>query len=210
MRHLSNTLLIFVFASLVGSAQASINTQAELRAVKKADILVENYRNALKLNDPVVRINAALELQSNPMAIQRANASQMNLVKNNLNKDLNGIRDRTKALIRKDIAAKLGVKESDVTFFEATNTGRKAKGVKPAKIKVGQDWDVTVRVKGEDIPISLSRSSVEESFYQACNNRKPKTPAQAKAFASKQYVEVTNSTCFFIIADVHHVFFNWG
>ncbi len=118
----------------------------------------------------------------------------MNLVKNNLNRDLNGIRDRTKALIRKDIAAKLGVKQSDVTFFEATNKSRKAKGAKPAKIKVGQDWDVTVRVKGEDIPISQSRSSVEESFYQACNNRKPKTPAEAKAFASKQYVEVTNRT----------------
>ena len=136
MRHPSHTLLIFVFVSLVGSSQGSINTQAQLRAVRQADLLVENYRNALKLNDPVVRMNAALELQSNPMAIQRANASQMNLVKNNLNKDLNAIRDRTKALIKKDLAVKLGVKESDITFFEATNTSRRAKGAKPAKIIV--------------------------------------------------------------------------
>ena len=194
MRHSTQTSLAILIIALVGSAHASINTQAQLRAIKKADLLVENYRNALKLNDPVVRMNAAMELQSNPMAVQRANAKEMNLVKNNLNKDLNAIRDRTKALIKKDLAVKLGVKESDITFFEATNTSRKAKGAKPGKIKVGQDWDVTVRVNGKDIPISQSRPSVENAFYEACNNKRPKTPADAKAFSSKQYVEVTNRT----------------
>lgn len=195
MKRLTRTTLLL---SLLGfTLQASsINAQANLRAVQQADTLVQNYQNALSHGDPVIRKNAALQLQSNPVAVQRANASKSNFFKKKLNEDLNAIRNKTKGLIKQKVAAEYGVSPDEVTFFEATNKNTKRKkGFKPKnKVKVGQDWDVTVRVKGKDIPIDKSRSAVETSFYEACNGKPPKNATNAKSFAKKQHVEVTNRT----------------
>lgn len=94
------------------------------------------------------------------------------------------MQSQTKTAIRQKLAKRYGVPESEVTFFEAANPSQ--------QVKVGQDWDVTARVKGKDVPLDVAREVAHESFYEAATGQKPPSAKAASRFAHQQAVEVTN------------------
>ncbi|MBF0280715.1 MAG: hypothetical protein HQM13_23175 [SAR324 cluster bacterium] len=193
-------ILLMPFHSV---AQSSLPSDVDdiIRAAKSADLRIKRFQEALKSGSSKKIREAALGVRQDPLAVSRINKNKGDLLKQQLQKELTGIQTEAKHLMRQNLAdqinadpvlkKKLGygkntkVSINDVDFFEATG---KKKG-----IKVGQDWDVTVRVKGKDAPIELSEKIAKESFYEAARGKKPKNLKQAVSFADKHHVEVTHA-----------------
>ncbi len=154
------------------------------QAIANANKRISGYETALETGDPAVIRKAALELQKDPLAVRQINNVKSDAFKTRLNQELTSVQSQTKAAIRQKLAQRYGVPESEVTFFEATNPSQ--------QVKVGQDWDVTARVKGKDVPLDVAREVAHESFYEAANGQKPPSAKAAKQFAHQQAVEVTN------------------
>lgn len=57
---------------------------------------------------------------------------------------------------------------------------------------MGQDWDVTARVKGKDVPLKGSQEVAHKAFYEAATGRPAPSAEAARHFAESQAVEVTN------------------
>ena len=74
-----------------------------------------------------------------------------------------------KQALKKQLAQKFGVHESEITFFEAT--GNSAKSAFSCK-KVGMDHDFTIRVRGKDLPEEVaSRFWNDEYCFQATGSK---------------------------------------
>ena len=75
-----------------------------------------------------------------------------------------------KQALKKQLAQRFGVHESEITFFEATGNATKVNAVNCKK--VGMDHDLTIRVRGKDLPESVAgRYWNDEYCYQATGSR---------------------------------------
>ncbi|MEW6719729.1 MAG: PKD domain-containing protein, partial [Thermodesulfobacteriota bacterium] len=166
------------------SARAGAAGDPYADAVRNADSLIADFERAADSGREAAAREAALRLQKDPIAVQRVNQKGSDALKGRLNGVLDSVKDRTRELARERIAKHYGVKPEEVTFFEATNPS--------AKPKVGQDWDLTARVRGMDVPVEVSRPVVHDSYYEAYHGGKAPTREAASAFAEGQAVEVTD------------------
>ena len=75
-----------------------------------------------------------------------------------------------KQALKKQLAERFGVHESEITFFEATGNATKVNAVNCKK--VGMDHDLTIRVRGKDLPESVAgRYWNDEYCYQATGSK---------------------------------------
>lgn len=204
-------LLLVLLGAAPGRAQdiPATGDQAWAAAAERADQRIADFERIQRGGNPAEVRKAALALQQDPIAVARLNKNGSDTLKGNLNQILDGIKSNTKDAVRSRVAAKFRVPPSEVTFFEATNPS--------AVPKVGQDWDVTVRVRGKDVQVGDIRDIVHDAYYEAATGReapprpaKPATPPKppkgvklppvpelpphpADVFAHQQAVEVINS-----------------
>lgn len=174
------TLLILLLISQV----AYSSDEAFKQSAINADQRIDAFDQALKGGDPKIIRETALALQKDPIAVKRVNNQRSDAFKTQLNNELGSIQTETKAKVRKRIAEHYGVPESDVTFFEATNPS--------TEVKVGQDWDVTARVQGIDVPLDVAAPVIQESFYESAKGHKPASLEEAARYAHAQAVEPIN------------------
>lgn len=154
------------------------------QALDHVDELIGKFETALsKGADGPVR-EAALNLQRNPLAVLTVNQTGSPFLRERLNLVLDTTKANARNIAREQLAAHYGVPVEDVSFFEATN--------RSAVVKVGQDWDVTARVQGIDVPIDVARPILEGSYYQSVTGVATNDKAFAHAFAHDHAVEVIN------------------
>lgn len=183
----------------VDPAKQAAWEKAQAEAAKK----VADFDAAVKAGKPERVRKAALNLQSDPIAVQKLNqADRPDLVEKH-NQVTEKIKTGAKENIRENMAKEWNrthpndppITKKDVEIYEPTNYKDPS-----ARPKSGQDWDVTVRVKGKDVPPAQSQKVVEKSYYDAAGGEKAfgkrapgVTQEQAAAAAAhKQAVEVTH------------------
>jgi hypothetical protein len=170
------------------TAWKAANAQAKRR--------ITTFENAVKTGNADAIRKATLDLQSDPLAVQHLNRSGRTDLIEAHNRQTGEIKRATRQNIKEEMVRQWNNKNpndpitiADVEIAEPTNY--RPAGDAP---KVGQDWDVTVRVRGKDVPTSLSQPVVEESFFKAAGGEqtfgKGTTPKDA---AHRQAVEVTDS-----------------
>ncbi|MFH0984355.1 MAG: hypothetical protein V1882_02340 [Candidatus Omnitrophota bacterium] len=172
---------------------------AQAEAAKR----IADFDTAVKAGKPERIRKAALNLQSDPIAVQKLNqAGRTDLIEAH-NQVTEKIKSGAKENIRENMAKEWNkthpneprITKKDVEIYEPTNYKDPS-----AKPKSGQDWDVTVRVKGKDVPPTQSQKVVEKSYYDAAGGEKTfgkrapgVTSEQAAAAAAhRQAVEVTH------------------
>lgn len=203
--------VLFITAQLqVGVAIAADNAKvdpakqaawekAQAEAAKK----VADFDQAVKAGKPERVRKAALNLQSDPIAVQKLNQAERPDLVEAHNQVTDKIKSGARENIRENMAKEWNkahpndppITKKDVEVYEPTNYKEPS-----AKPKSGQDWDVTVRVKGKDVPPAQSQKVVEKSYYDAAGGEKTfgkrapgVTQEQAAAAAAhKQAVEVTH------------------
>jgi beta-lactam-binding protein with PASTA domain len=174
---------------LLASAGATAVGDDFQMALDQAKGKIFQYRLAKNSGDPVAIRQATLKLQEDPLAIRRVNRNSPEAFKIELNKDIANVQQDTRELIRNRFEY-LGISRERVSFFEATNPTKAGEPV-----KVGQDWDMTVRVDGRDVPTRISQPIAHEAYYQAATGRQP-PPATAtdpvSQAARKSFREAAN------------------
>lgn len=147
-------------------------------ASEGAKAKIFKYQVAKLSGDPTALREATMQLQEDPLAIRRVNGNSTEAFKTELNKDIGGIQQQTKELIKTRLAER-GIDSKRVSFFEATNP------TKPGDpVKVGQDWDVTVRIDGRDVPTRVSQPIAHEAYYEVATGQKP--PVEYKTIEIKK------------------------
>lgn len=167
-----------------------------------ADTRIENFRNA---SNDVSRRTAFLEMQGDPIAVSRLNAPGPDGKPKNLeliqraNQELVSIREPVKARVQAEVAARYNVDPKDVSFVEYGKTPQSHPD------KFGQDWDLTARVNGRDVPAPISQRIAHQAYLDEAslkgrveiNVSDPKTgearPITADEFAHRQSLAVTDS-----------------
>ncbi|MGI6098305.1 MAG: hypothetical protein GX174_03335 [Lentisphaerae bacterium] len=169
------------------AAWNAANAQAKRR--------ITDFENAVKSGNADRIRKATLDLQSDPLAVQHLNRSGRTDLIDAHNLETGSIRNATKQNIKDEMVRQWNKKNpndpitaADVDIVEPTNY--RGSGEAP---KVGQDWDVTVRVRGKDVPTSMSQPVVEDSFFKAAGGEKVfGKGTTAKDAAHRQAVEVTS------------------
>lgn len=176
---LVSTFLVILALGRVARAEEPWNA-----AVSAADQKIRTFEAAVQSGAPEQAIrDAALEVQADPVAVHRMNTTGSGTTKAAMNQTMAGIRDAAKAKLTQRIVDEYHVPQKRVTVYEAQNPRP------PESVKVPQDWDVTARIDGQDIPASESARLVHESYYEAATGRAvPKPPPEgASAEAVKTY-----------------------
>lgn len=187
MRSLSASKKIICAQLLLVGTLAIAADDPWYQALSEADKRIQTFERAVDAGDKVAMQRAALDLQADPIAVKRFNQASTDAYRTAHNTVTDGIKARTRELMRETIARERGVRPDQVTTFEATNPP------KPGDpIKVGQDWDVTVRVDGVDVHHTVSGQHVNDAFYEAVNGNKPPNAKAANALAHRQAIEVTS------------------
>lgn len=170
---------------------------------------VENFNAAVKSGKPSRIRKAALDLQSDPIAVQKLNQAERPDLVEAHNKVTEQIKSGARENIKKNMAKEWNkahpneppITSKDVRVYEPTNYKDPM-----AKPKSGQDWDATVQVRRKgskdflDVPPAQSQKVVEKSYYDAAGGEKTfgkrppgVTPEQAAAAAAhRQAVETTH------------------
>jgi hypothetical protein len=177
-------LILAAFVAFSASIAAGVdNYQA---ACQQADARISAFEQAVRSGDQAAINRTGLQLQADPLAVRRLNASGSEGVKIAHNNLTDSIKNSTMDNARTRIAQQYNVKPEQVTFYGATNPQKPGEPV-----KVGQDWDVTARVNGRDVPLDVAKPIIHNSYYDAAGGKNTfgdKTPAQV---AHQQAVEVT-------------------
>lgn len=127
-------------------------------AQKEGQDKVDDFIAALKSRDPK-RINAAaLNVQSDNQAIANIN-NRSNFVKNQFNKFIKDNYDEVDKRVIERLAGEKGVNPKDIKVVSATNPNKSLKN-----IKVGDDRDITVRIKGKDVKADELQKIYNEEF----------------------------------------------
>ncbi|WP_395742320.1 PASTA domain-containing protein [Prosthecobacter sp.] len=153
-------------------------------ALNQAKDRILKYQIAKTSGDPAALREATMRLQEDPLAIRRVNASATEGFKKGLNADIGAVQQQTRELIKTRLAER-GVSPERVSFFEATNPTKPGE-----KIKVGQDWDMTVRIDGRDVPTRISQPIAHEAYYEVATGNKP--PPGGDAAARAEYRNAAN------------------
>ena len=204
--------LILAFGSTGASAQSATTGAAWADAVEEADATWRAFRQAREAGDAAAMRRIAQEIRRNPLAVQRFNTIGTPGDIARVRQVHQSIQNKTKDIIRKRLMKDYNLPADAIEFFEATN--RPTAG----RPRLGQDWDVTVRVNGQDLPVGreLPGSSragsktirlgnrkvkidpitdtVENAYFEAAHGRRP-TPNDMDAvrdFADDMSVEVTD------------------
>lgn len=181
------TFIILIACLAVGGTHSVAADDPWYQALSEADKRIQTFERAVDAGDTIAMQRAALELQADPIAVKRFNQSSTDAYRASHNRVTDGIKAKTRQRLRETIARERGVRPDQVTTFEATNPP------KPGDpIKVGQDWDVTVRVDGVDVHHTVSGQHVNDAFYEAVNGTKPPSAKAANALAHRQAIEVTS------------------
>ncbi|MEM6486082.1 MAG: hypothetical protein AAF662_14000, partial [Pseudomonadota bacterium] len=179
----------YLIAATLASLAVDASSQADpwWAAVEAADARIAAFEQAVESGDSATIKTAALELQSDPIAVKRFNQNSTDAFRAVHNETTDAIKARTRELMREEMARKIGVDPEQITTFEATNPP------KPGDpIKVGQDWDITVRVDGVDQKYQVAGQYVNDAYYEAVHGQKPPSDAAAAALADRQHIEVTS------------------
>ena len=174
--------------------------------IVKVDNKVKNYQNAVKKGSKNEIRKAMMEIQGDPIAVQWLNKYGTEAELKKFADETKKIHDSAKGEIRKQTVEKWNndvdawnkanpdkpprehITEKDVTFFEATNKNPNAKP------KAGQDWDVTVQVKGQEVPRGKVADIVNESYYNAAGGKKTfGKDSTAKQIAEQHSVNAIDS-----------------
>ncbi len=176
-----------IFLTLTSVSVAADNFQLALDQAKGKII---QYRLARISGDPIAIRVATIRLQEDPLAIRRVNSRSTDAFRNQLNQDIGAVQERTREVIRTRMEER-GVSRERVTFFEATNPPKPGDPV-----KVGQDWDMTLRVDGRDVPTRVSQPIAHEAYYEVATGNKPPprggSSPVAEHVARTQYREAAN------------------
>jgi hypothetical protein len=157
---------------------------------------IDRFDAAVKSGNADAIRQATLDLQADPIAVQKLNnGGRRDLIDRHI-AETQSVRNAAKDNIKRDMADKWNadhphdpITPDDVEIFEPTNY--KKPGAEP---RTPQDWDVTVRVRGKDVPLSQSKGVVEGSFYKAAGGEKTFGPnSTPESVAHQQAVEVTDS-----------------
>lgn len=158
-----------------------------IEATRQADQRIQAFERASRSGDAAAMQKAALKLQTDPIAVRRLNQYGSDAMKSQHNKVTDTVKFKTRWEIIKTVAKEHKVKPAQVSLFEATNPN------KTGAIKVGQDWDVTVRVNGKDVPHTVAKQHVNNAYYKSVHGKPPPTPKAANVFAAKQQIETVSS-----------------
>lgn len=167
------------------------------KSLKQADAKISKAEQALRGSDPIARRQAVLDLQADPIAVQRLNKREgaaAEAIRKGVNAEVSDIRTQAKENIKNDYAEKWNaehpnqkIKASDVEIVEPTN--RKAPS---STSKVSQDWDVTVRVNGQDVAAKSAKAVVDKAYFDATGGKGTFGNATADQVAERQHVETTD------------------
>jgi hypothetical protein len=162
-----------------------------IRAVENAKLKVKKFKEAVKSRDSARIKKETLEIQKDPAAIKELN-KESNFVKKKFVETTDSIQAKTIENIKKNYAKqynekhpKAKIKPKDVKIKKFTNPS--------TEIKAGHDWDVTVSVKGKDVPFREVEGVVHESYYDAVGGKKTYPNSNPEKFAKSHHVEVTDS-----------------
>ena len=131
---------------------------------------------------------AAMQQRADPLAVKQANIRELPEIKTRMNEPVSNIQHNMEPAIKNEIARQYGVKPEEVTVHYTTNPS--------AGSKVNQDADVTVRVRGMDVPADKARPVVNEQFQraaaQATGGDRATTGVSPDRLAERQYIETTD------------------
>lgn len=173
-------VVLCLFATVPGLASAQVETTAEAwgAAVREADQTIDAFDDAFRRGDVVDMKRLAVEIRADPVAVQRLNMNGDDKLIREAIRQHDAIQAGTRDRLRETLARRYNVPPDSIEFFEATNAPRP--GDRP---KLGQDWDVTVRVNGRDIPHQDINGPVADAYFDAAHGRPPASADEARRFA---------------------------
>jgi len=185
--YLKACFLVFFFlmaTTLHAQEPDSSRVNAYLKAIEDAKAKVKNFKEALRSRDPVKIKKANLEIQADPAAIKELNKESL-IVRKKFVDTTEVIHSETLEGIKQRVAEKYNVDPADVEIETFTNPSKTTKG--------GHDWDVTVKVKGEEINFRDVKEIVHEAYYDAAGGEKAYPHENPEHFSETHNVEVTSS-----------------
>ncbi|MCX6995718.1 MAG: hypothetical protein NTV49_01200, partial [Kiritimatiellaeota bacterium] len=149
-------------------------TATRAEAVRLADAKIKAFEQAVR-NNQVNKSQLALELQSDPLAVQRLNQNPSADLKVAHNAATDAIKNSIREQIRADVARKYGVTPDKVNIEDMT------KPRNPNDPKVGQDWDFTTKIKGQggreiEVPVKDIRHIVDNAVNENPTVKSMKPP----------------------------------
>ncbi|WP_296824170.1 hypothetical protein, partial [Sulfurovum sp.] len=183
-------LLSLVILSISAARTKEQRVNDYLQATEEAKLKVENFKKAIKSRNPERIKRATLKIQADPAAIKELN-KENNFVKKKFVDTTDRIQAKTIENIKENYAKQYNkehpeakISPKDVKVKKFTNPS--------SEIKAGHDWDVTVTVKGEDIPYQKVKKIVHDSYFDAAGGKKAYPDTTAEKFAEDHHVEVTS------------------
>lgn len=177
------------------AAQEPLGEAAWQQARAEANRRVREFESALHAGDPARVRRAALDLQSDPLAVHHINRNRPDLVEAN-NRIVHQIRNDATRRMREAAANewnranpdKPPITPDDVEVYQPRNWRDPN-----APAKSPQDWDVTIRVRGNDLPPEGARKIVQQSFFDAAGGKQTfGDHATPENVAHRQRIETTS------------------
>ncbi len=176
----SFTLAAFVVTAMYSSTDADDWQLANQESTAR----ISQYETARNSGDPAAIREATLRLQQDPLAIRVINRTASDAFKTQLNQDVRTIQQKTLRVTEQRLT-EMGIRPDKVDFFEATNPPKPGDPV-----KVGQDWDLTIRVNGRDLPTNVSQRIAHDSYYEASTGKRP--PPVSDVAARAEYTRAAD------------------
>ena len=164
------------------------NALAWARAIRQGDETWQAFETAWKNKDRAALRRLALEVRADPVAVRRLNMVGDPGMRQLVSLQHQSIQNTAKHELRLRLMEQHNVNWDDIEFFEATNAPKPGDAV-----KVGQDWDVTVRVRGRDIPHDQIADDVADVYFEAANGRPAASLDEARDFSHRLGVEITDA-----------------
>lgn len=174
--------------------------------VQQAEVAIQSLERAAQSGDPEVFRRAAFELKADPVAVEMINQPGADLqtdaeravLRSEVNRLTMNAREATKTSAKQRIADAYNAEHGyppghprhaaakDVSFFEATTPP------KPGQVdNVKMDWDVTPRVRGQDVGGGRYETIMHEEFFRAAGGEETfGRGTDAARVAGQQRVEV--------------------
>jgi hypothetical protein len=169
------------FAKPAGATKGSLEKLWSQR-MGQANKNVKAWTQALNSPDAKTRLNAVLKVQKDPLSVQTLNKKLDEKLVRTFKESVGNIQNKAMDKTRAEVAARLGVPESNIRPKRVTNPQQAGE-----KLKAGMDQDFTIQIKGENgefrdlRPSELSSKDAQaiydKHFYDAAG-RPPGTTAE--------------------------------
>jgi len=170
---------------VVTAASQNETHKAFIQHKQQSKALVRELKWAIRTRNRKLINELLVKIQADPQAIEYINKHSSNRFIRRYNKLVSQQKEITISKIRQKVARKYGVHPNNVEVVEFTNPS--------ARPKAGHDWDLTVRIKGKDIPYHEVESIVHESFYEAVGGAKAFPKMTPREVAKTCRINVTSS-----------------